>query len=243
MRKMISIKKIKKRFFKRNKKLNDSETYIKFLRKKGCKIGERTIVFDPKSTLIDLTRPWLIDIGNDVQITRGVTILTHGYDWSVLKKVYGDVLGSAGSVIIGNNVFIGMNSTILKGTTIGNNVIIGAGSVVSNNIPSNVVAAGNPCRVIMTLDEYYNKRKNAQLEEAKELTIKYIERYKKIPGEEELSEFFWLFSDGDDVNAGLSNHYISKLKLVGNYKESIKKLKYNKKEYKNLAEFINSLTK
>ena len=43
---------------------------------------------------------------------------------------------------IGNNVFIGMNTTILKGTTIGDNVIIGAGSVVSKSIPNNCVAVG-----------------------------------------------------------------------------------------------------
>ena len=45
-----------------------------------------------------MTRPWLIDIGNDVQITDGVTLLTHGYDWAVLKGVYGDILGSGGGV-------------------------------------------------------------------------------------------------------------------------------------------------
>ena len=49
---------------------------------------------------------------------------------------------------IGNNVFIGMNTTILKGTTIGDNVIIGAGSVVTKNIPAGVIVAGNPAKVI-----------------------------------------------------------------------------------------------
>lgn len=51
-------------------------------------------------------------------------------------------------VIIGDNVFIGCNSIILKGTTIGANTTIGAGSVVSGNIPANCVAAGNPAKVI-----------------------------------------------------------------------------------------------
>lgn len=58
-------------------------------------------------------------------------ILTHGYDWSVLKGKYGEVLGSAGKVTIGDNCFIGMNTVILKGTSIGKNTIIGAGSVVT----------------------------------------------------------------------------------------------------------------
>lgn len=51
-------------------------------------------------------------------------------------------------VAIGNNVFIGCNSIILKGTAIGDNTTIGAGSVVSGNIPANCVAAGNPAKVI-----------------------------------------------------------------------------------------------
>jgi len=52
---------------------------------------------------------------------------------------------------IGNNVWIGMNCVILKGVTIGDNSVIGANSVVTKNIPSNVVAAGNPCKIIKSL--------------------------------------------------------------------------------------------
>jgi galactoside O-acetyltransferase/maltose O-acetyltransferase len=51
-------------------------------------------------------------------------------------------------VTIGNNVWIGMNSIVMRGVTIGNNSIIGAGSIVTKDIPSNVIAAGIPCRVI-----------------------------------------------------------------------------------------------
>lgn len=73
-----------------------SDSYIKHLKKIGVIIGDRTTIFDPRSTIIDESRPWLIKIGDDVQITAGVTILTHGYDWSVLKGVYGEILGSSG---------------------------------------------------------------------------------------------------------------------------------------------------
>ena len=96
------------------------------------RIGEGTKLFSkPSGVLIDLTRPWLIDIGKNVQITIGVKILTHGYDWSVIKGKYGEVLGSAGKVTIGDNCFIGMNTVILKDTNIGANSIIGAGSLVT----------------------------------------------------------------------------------------------------------------
>lgn len=62
---------------------------------------------------------------------------------------------------IGNNVWIGANSVILPGVHIGENTIIGAGSVVTKDIPANVVAVGNPCRVIREINEkdmkYYYK--------------------------------------------------------------------------------------
>ena len=54
------------------------------IRDRGMRIGTGTKLFSkPSAVLIDLTRPWLIDIGKNVQITIGVKILTHGYDWSV----------------------------------------------------------------------------------------------------------------------------------------------------------------
>ncbi|SFG94399.1 DapH/DapD/GlmU-related protein [Sporolactobacillus nakayamae] len=55
-------------------------------------------------------------------------------------------------VIIGNDVFIGANTIILKGVTIGNNSVIGAGSVVTSSIPENVIAAGNPCKFISRIN-------------------------------------------------------------------------------------------
>jgi serine acetyltransferase len=88
--------------------------FVEYLKEQGCTIGERVVFFDPQSTTVDTTRPWLIDIGDDVQIPYGVSILTHGYDWSVPKGKYGDVLGSSGKVKIGNNVFVGAKSIIQK---------------------------------------------------------------------------------------------------------------------------------
>ena len=58
---------------------------------------------------------------------------------------------------IGNNVFVGMRSIILMGVEIGDNVIVGAGSVVAGKIPSNCVCAGNPAKVICTLDQHKEK--------------------------------------------------------------------------------------
>ena len=90
-----------------------------------------------------------------------------------VKKVYGEVLGSSGEMKIENNVFIGMYTTVLKGINIGNNVIIGANWLVNKNIPGNYVAIGNPCKVVVNLDEYYEKRKSSQIKEASELVKTY----------------------------------------------------------------------
>lgn len=62
-----------------------------------------------------------------------------------------------GSIEIGNNVFIGANSTILYDVKIGDNVIIGAGSLVNKDIPDGVIAAGVPCRAIGSYEEYRKK--------------------------------------------------------------------------------------
>ena len=216
----------------------DSGSYIKHLKKCGCSIGERVTLFSPQTIDVDITRPWLVSIGNDVQITQGVKLLTHGYDWSVLKGVYGDILGSSGAVFIGNNVFIGTNTIILKGVHIGNNVIIGAGSVVTGDIPDNCVAAGNPCKMIMSLNDYHEKRKKAQLAEASELVKLYRSRYGKEPDDRVLHEFFWLFSDG---NSNLTPKWKEMMKLVGNETYSYKQLENNVKQFNDMSDFLDSI--
>ena len=123
-----------------------AETYIKYSRSKGVKVGENVKIFRPFNTTIDVQNPHLLTIGNDVQITGPVTILTHDYSWSVLKKKYGIIYGNQRKTVIGNNVFIGGGATILGRSHIGDNVIIGANSVVSGNVDSNSVYAGNPAR-------------------------------------------------------------------------------------------------
>lgn len=143
-----------------------------------------------------------------------------------------------GGIQIGNNVFIGMKTTILKGVHVGNNVIIGANSLVNKNIPDNCVVAGNPARVIMPLDKYYEKRKAAQCQEAEELVRLYREHYGKEADENVLHEFFWLFTDG---NTELPECWEIMMKLVGNEEYSYKKLKENKPRYKNMDDFLGSV--
>lgn len=140
----------------------------------------------------------MLKIGEYCKITAGVTILTHDYSRSVLRRVYGEVIGDGAEKVIGNNVFIGMHATILMGSHIGNNVIIGAGSVVSGRVPDNVVVAGNPARIIRTLDEHYEYWKRKELKAACECFKSFYEAYKRYPTEKEMDSFWFLYLERNE---------------------------------------------
>ena len=216
----------------------ESSSYIEHLRSIGMKIGSDCIIYVPTKTLIDEQYPWMITIGNHVRITEGVKILTHDYAWSVLKTEKGAILGASGTVKIGDNVFIGMNTVITRNVEIGNNVIIGAGSLVNHDIPDNCVAAGNPCRVIMNLEDYYKKRVSLQYEEAKEMVQKYRERYGKEIDDYSLREHFWLFSG---KNTRLHDEWKQVMTLVGNEDECYQVLQRRNPYYRTKEEFLNSI--
>lgn len=172
-----------------------SEAYVNYLRNKGIKIGSNTYFFNPRKVQIDVSRPEFIEIGDNCKITTGVTILAHDYSYSVLRSVYHEILPTSAITKIGDNVFIGINSTILMGSTIGDNVIIGAGSVVTGNVPSNTIFAGNPARQISTIDNYYNKLKANIINNAK-LHAKRIKEVKhRNPTLDEMGYYTWLFTD------------------------------------------------
>ena len=169
--------------------------FTKILQKEGIDIGLHTIFYNPRSQVIDRERPWMLKIGDYCKITAGTTILCHDYSRSVIRRAYGDVIGEAKETIIGDNVFIGVNSTILMGTHIGSNVIVGAGSVVSGTFPDNCVIAGNPAKVIRSLDEHYAIRKEKTKEEAKVYYTTFVDKYKREPSEAEMGPFFPLFME------------------------------------------------
>ena len=108
-----------------------------------------------------MTRPWLITIGDNVDMNINFQIWTHDWAGGVFLNKFGSMLNSSGRVSIGNNVYFGANVMILKGCKIGDNCIIGAGSVVTRDIPKDSVAVGNPCKVVASIKDYYERRKTA----------------------------------------------------------------------------------
>lgn len=114
-------------------------------------------------TLVDDTD---IYVGDKVMFGPNVTVATAGHPIEPhlrdLQMQYNI------PVHIGRNVWIGANSVVLPGVTIGENTVIGAGSVVTKDIPANVVAVGNPCRVLRPIGdrdkEYYFKDRKVDVE-------------------------------------------------------------------------------
>lgn len=112
-----------------------------------------------------------VKIGSNVQIAPNVSIYTAGHPIHPESRNSGYEYGIP--ITIGDNVWIGGNSVILPGVTIGNNVVIGAGSIVSKDIPDNMIAVGNPCKIIRKITDedkiYYFKDKKFDEESLKEI--------------------------------------------------------------------------
>ena len=108
-------------------------------------------------TILDCAK---VKIGDNVMIAPNVGLYTAGHP--IDKDLRNSGKEYAFPITIGNDVWIGGNVVINPNVTIGSNVVIGSGSVVTKDIPSNVIAAGNPCKVIREITKedkkYYFKK-------------------------------------------------------------------------------------
>ncbi len=196
----------------------DNKSFCDYLKKKGVEIGENVCFFSPRTTIVDITRPYLLKIGNGVKITANVTILTHDFSFSVLRPVYHDLLfESHGYTIIDDNCFIGMNASIMPGVRIGKNCIVGTGAVVTKSIPDNMVVAGNPAKIIMTLDDFYKKRKGRAVADAYNLADIIRKEKGREPSAKEIGYPFLYLERNKDIlfNSGC------RIKLSGDKEEEI----------------------
>lgn len=118
------------------------------------------------ATLVDDTH---IYVGDNTMFGPNVTVATAGHPINAELRKQGYQYNAP--VRIGKNCWIGAGALILPGVTIGDNVVIGAGSVVTKDVPSNVVAVGNPCKVLRQVGEkdniYYFKDKKIDWDNVK----------------------------------------------------------------------------
>ena len=120
------------------------EAYARYL---GVKIGNNCLI----ATRFWSSEPYLIEIGSNCQITSGVRFHTHG-GGNPVRNLCPD-FDVFGKIKVEDWAYIGTGTQVMPGVTIGSNVVIGGGSVVVKDIPSNVVAVGNPCRVVRPISD------------------------------------------------------------------------------------------
>ena len=119
--------------------------YLTKLRILGVTIGKNTMI--SLGAKIDVHRG-KVSIGDNCLITSGVKILSHD---GASRMINIDDFGN-GEVVIGNNIFIGVNAIILKGVHIGDNSVIGSGAIISKDVPAQSLVVGNPGKVIRKLE-------------------------------------------------------------------------------------------
>tara|TARA_R110000868_G_scaffold90110_1_gene250379 strand:+ start:15366 stop:15905 length:540 start_codon:yes stop_codon:yes gene_type:complete len=123
--------------------------YAKYL---GVNVGENCRLFTKDFG----SEPWLISIGNKVTITNGTRFINHdGSTWLIEDEKGRRQLFR--KIVIGNNVFIGMNVILMPGVKIGDNVVVAAGSVVTKSVPANTIVGGNPAKYICEYEDYKKK--------------------------------------------------------------------------------------
>lgn len=118
----------------------------------GVTIGENCLIATRRWS----SEPYLITIGNHVQVTEDVWFHTHGGGNTIRFEV--PDYDSFGKITIQDWAYIGSGSHILPGVTIGEGALVAAGSIVTKSVPPRTVVGGNPARVICTVEEY--KKKN-----------------------------------------------------------------------------------
>lgn len=129
----------------------------KYAREIGVTIGKNCFI----NTRNWSSEPYLITIGNNVQITHCVSIHTHGGGQAIRKNhPEFDVFGK---VVIEDWAYIGAYSQIMPGVTIGEGALVAAGSVVTKSVAPHTVVGGNPARYICTTEEYYKRNEKYDL--------------------------------------------------------------------------------
>ncbi len=125
-----------------------SKLRVLLQRAHGVRFDDWRSVFIGEDVLFDDIYPEKIQVGRSVRITAGVRILTHYFDTKYEPTPERPFRFYYGEVVIGDNVFIGINAVIANPVTIGEGAVIGANTVVTKDIPPNSIVVGSPARIV-----------------------------------------------------------------------------------------------
>lgn len=133
-------------------------------------------------TMPKMTEPFLVKMGNNVRLSYNVQLICHDGGRFVLDNLYpqDSPFYKFGKITIGDNVFIGANSTILPGVTIGNNVVIATGSVVTKDVPSGEVWGGVIAKRISSIEEYRLRMLDHKEKYSIDFTLYYQNRTQEL---------------------------------------------------------------
>lgn len=127
------------------------------------------------------TEPFLVTLGDNVYISVGARFICHDGSTLPLRQTIPD-LELAGPISVGSNVFVGTGALILPNVTIGDDCVIGANAVVTKDVESGMIVAGNPARVVSTMKEFIEKAKRNSLKIGHLSGRKKEQEYKRIFG-------------------------------------------------------------
>ena len=135
---------------------SQSTSFVDAARAAGVLIGENCAIYSPLPCGRD---SFLLEIGNNVTISFGVSFILH--DNAIIKPTKGAKTDLLGKIIVGDHCFIGANSILIPGVSLAEQTIVGAGSVVTRSVSTpGLVIAGNPAKIVGTVDSYLRKNAN-----------------------------------------------------------------------------------
>jgi maltose O-acetyltransferase len=169
------------------------KAYLDGLINRGLRIGRNVEILD--GVFLDPSHCFLISIGDNCTLAPNVRLIAHD---ASMRRFLG--VTRIGRIIIEPNCFIGDSTVILPGVSIGSHSVIGAGSVVTKDVPSHSVAAGNPAKVICSVEDFLQKhalrKKEGRLFLEEEYRIEAITEEKKAEMIEWLKKYIAYLSPG-----------------------------------------------
>jgi acetyltransferase-like isoleucine patch superfamily enzyme len=131
---------------------------VRYFRSQGVEIGEGVEIFGANLFTFG-SEPYLVYIGNQVTISHNVDFITHDGGLRIARAKYPSAY-LYGRIQVADHCFLGAHCVLLPGARVGVGSVIGTGSIVTGEIPPDVVAIGAPAKPVKSVDEYVQERKH-----------------------------------------------------------------------------------